>query len=237
MGAIGHAITLVDEAGGQSVLSPGQTQKLNLSDVSQALAFRERKCLLGTSRLSMRRTVVEQILPVPESLVFEADEYLFTLAPAVGDVLVLDKPLTFYRLHSANLYQFQRHSPDKVRRKAGVLEALVQELPGRLAALGITADVIQAILEPVWVEARRLRLSVDGGRRRQVYQVERAASRLTTSEPRWQEWALKRVFLTLALLLPPQTFYRLRRWYSQGGLVALRNALIRPRVSPLTEPK
>jgi len=46
--------------------------------------FRLSRCYFGTSRLAFARGSRTEILPVPEALVFEADEYLFTMAAALG---------------------------------------------------------------------------------------------------------------------------------------------------------
>ena len=54
--------------------------------------------------MTIRRTVLQKILPVPETLVFEADEYVFTLAAALAEFLILADPLTFYRFHGENLF-------------------------------------------------------------------------------------------------------------------------------------
>ena len=44
---------------------------------------------LGTSRLAVRRSAALALLNIPERLVFEADEYMFTLLPTIGQVVVL----------------------------------------------------------------------------------------------------------------------------------------------------
>jgi glycosyltransferase involved in cell wall biosynthesis len=60
-----------------------------------------------TSGNAWRRTLLEQILPVPEDVAYYrscADEYLYTLAPVFGRVAAVDRPLGFYRLHATNVY-------------------------------------------------------------------------------------------------------------------------------------
>jgi hypothetical protein len=52
----------------------------------------------------LRADVARKILPVPEALVFEADEYLFTMAAALGPFVILPDALTHYRVHAGNLF-------------------------------------------------------------------------------------------------------------------------------------
>jgi glycosyltransferase involved in cell wall biosynthesis len=69
-----------------------------------------------TSCLSMRRSVLERILPVPhlEDWRTRADDCLVLGASAVGArKFYLDRPLVRYRIHAKNLYMRRRY--DKVR--------------------------------------------------------------------------------------------------------------------------
>ena len=76
------------------------------------------------------------LLKVPDRLVFEADEYMFTLLPALGEVAILPDALTFYRIHGNNLYQGSRNLPiqykidEKLIKRALIYECLSNELPG-----------------------------------------------------------------------------------------------------------
>jgi glycosyltransferase involved in cell wall biosynthesis len=60
-----------------------------------------------TSGNGWRRTLLDQILPVPEEVPYYrscADEYLYTLAPVFGRISAVDRPLGCYRLHADNVY-------------------------------------------------------------------------------------------------------------------------------------
>src|SRR5262249_44832116 len=133
---------------------------------------------LGTSRLTVRRWVLESIGPIPEGLVVEADEYMFTLAAARGPVRVMQAPLTNYRIHGGNLYQFEE--PDCVRRvrKQRVLAALAIELRAALRQAGVSEDVVRQVLLPLEVDAERARLALVGGRRRETLRTERDGRRV-----------------------------------------------------------
>jgi len=62
------------------------------------------------------------ILPAPETLVIEADEYLFTLAAAMSEIMILQDCLTHYCVHGGNLYLSAGHGEEGLRRKQQVLE-------------------------------------------------------------------------------------------------------------------
>src|SRR5207249_2049987 len=87
-----------------------------------------------SSRLALRKTVLDRILPIPDALVIEADEYIFTLASALAEAVVLDQTLVNYRYHAGNLFQIQVPDQAKLRRKCAVLASLVQTLPQGVSA-------------------------------------------------------------------------------------------------------
>src|SRR5262249_2877275 len=144
---------------------------------------------LGTSRLAARRSAVVALLDIPTNLVFEADEYLFTLLPAYGPVLVLPELLTYYRIHGANLYQesasrsamkINDQCIPKLEARARIYECLSEALPQALRRLGSDEDVVEKLLEPVRLEARRLRFMVSGGARWNNFLSECKAIKLKT---------------------------------------------------------
>jgi hypothetical protein len=219
VGAVGHGIVEVYGPDERRELLPASSLSLHLRDVESARRFRRLKAFLGTSRLTVRRTVLEKVLPVPEALEVEADEYLFTTSAAAGGLRLLPQPLTYYRLHANNLFQFRRHDPVKARRKFRVMDELVRTLPPALASLGVEPAAIAEVVEPVWVDAERLRLTVDGGWPWETLRVERAAYRLTPHKGGPGYRLLKGLFLGLALALPPRVYFRLRKWYTARGLM------------------
>jgi glycosyltransferase involved in cell wall biosynthesis len=225
VGAVGHGIVEAYGPGQHRELLPAADLRLHLRSLDGACRFRTSKAFLGTSRFAARKDVLQQVLPLPEALVFEADEFLFTTVAAVADVLVLRQSLTYYRLHANNLFQFHAHDEAKTRQKQRVLEGLVRTLPRTLRRLGAPAEAIAAVIEPIWVDAERLRLSLDGGMPWETYQVEKAAFRLACRHASPGYRVLKSAFLALGLVLPPRQFFRLRQWYAAKGLRKLRELL------------
>jgi len=201
---------------------PGREYRVDLSSIQRAELFRHVAGFLGTSKMTIRRSVLDKILPVPEELVIEADEYIFTLAPALAPAIILNEPLFYYGFHAGNLFQFHRYEPAKARRKMNVLEVLVRDLPPRLRELGITQDVIDTIFFGTRVEIERTRLGLDGGSPLRTFNVERTAYEIAYRDVTWRHRLFQTLVLAQTLLLPPRLFYRLRRWYAEKGLSRFR---------------
>jgi hypothetical protein len=177
----------------------------------------------GTSRLTIRKSVLNQILPIPDGLTIEADEYIFTLAPAIAPAMILNEPLCYYGIHSGNLFQFGTFEPLKARRKLNVLEILMRELPAKLKQFGATDEMIDILFKGTRVDAGRIRLSLDGGSPLEAFSVERAAFKASYHKVTWRYRLFRALVLSQTLLLPPRLFYRLRRWYADKGLSRFRS--------------
>jgi glycosyltransferase involved in cell wall biosynthesis len=217
---VGHSFIEVDEIS-QNSLSVGPQSILSLNFVSKASIelFHRFACCLGTSRLAMRRSVAFALLTIPERLVFEADEYMFTLLPTLGKVAILPDALTFYRIHGNNLYQGSRNLPlrykvdEKLIKRALIYECLSKELPVELRKRGCDGPLLNLLLEPVVVQASRLKLMTVGGTPVENYRSERRAAALDERSSTLRKVVLL-VSLGLALILPPRVYFRLRQRYT-----------------------
>jgi GT2 family glycosyltransferase len=217
VGAVGHGFWQVNELRDTTeAILPPETRILRLASREQARWFSWHRAFLGTSRFTARRGVLNQIVPVPEALIVEADEYLFTLAVALSGALVLNQPLFYYRLHGENLYQFQRVEESHLRRKLAVTNSLMDFLPAALRRAGIPEEAIAAVIEPLWADREVFRLSLDGGWPWETFRAERALAQLHFPGSANGSPLLKPAALLLALLLPARTFYRLKRWYARS---------------------
>jgi len=205
------------------LILPGKPYCLHLKSEEDAELFRHVAAFFGTSRMTVRKWVLQKILPVPEELTIEADEYIFTLAPALGPAMILNEPLCNYRIHPGNLYQFGKFDPVKMRRKIGVLEALLIELPPKLREFGIADPVIDRVFCGTRVDIERMRLGLDGGSSLRTFAVERTAYGISYREVTFRHKLFQVLVLAQTLVLPPRVFYRLRRWYSEKGLSRLRS--------------
>lgn len=99
-GMVYHGFYWCDSSGGQ--LRNAQARG------SSGFIPSNRKSLLNydlchpTSTLAFRSRVLQRLLPVPESLVIQADAHLFACVIFVAPVAYIDEPLTAYRVHASN---------------------------------------------------------------------------------------------------------------------------------------
>src|SRR5262249_19398733 len=69
IGAVGHGLYEVDEAGKRLYLNvPDRSYGCHLSNQEEARQFLDLRSFLGTSRLAIRRSVLEKIIPLPEAM-------------------------------------------------------------------------------------------------------------------------------------------------------------------------
>jgi hypothetical protein len=236
LGMIGHSFYIVSEGKPPRVISPSQALRVNLRDSYSAEVFRLHRPYLGTSRLALRAEIARKCLPVPEALIFEADEYLFTVASALSEGMILKEVLTHYRAHGANLFLAAGGSVEGERRKQRVLEVLASELHRALPALGVPLAAARTIVEIVEEEAAQHRLSLEGGWSWEVFQTEISLYRMQHAGAPWRSKAFRWLSMIPALLLPPRSFYALRRWLSSRHWYSRLRETVIP-VPPITLPK
>jgi glycosyltransferase involved in cell wall biosynthesis len=226
IGSVGNGLYEVDADGQRLFVNiPNRQYRCFFRTVEEGIWFRELMAYMGTSRLAIRTSVLEQILPVPEGIVIEADEYLATLAVAISGAVVIDKPLTNYRLHPGNLYQYETFDVIRAKRKSDALGYLVSQLPARLQGFGISPEIIDALFENRRVETERLRLSVYGGYPWETFRVERQAWHLRFEQCSPGCRIFQAMVLGMALIMPPRMFYRMRDSYADSGLNRIRRAI------------
>jgi glycosyltransferase involved in cell wall biosynthesis len=95
--------------------SPDLLPNRGLAGVSGFLAD-SRKSLLSydlhpTATLVFRRSVLQRLLPVPESLIVQADAHLSSCVLFIAPIVYIDQPLTVYRVHAGNLWNWPGNSP------------------------------------------------------------------------------------------------------------------------------
>lgn len=212
VGLVGHAIRESLQNGTEHVAAPEQDERFRINSVAAARVFRLRKSYLGTSRMTLRADLARRILPVPEALRIEADEYLFTLAAAMSEVVILREPLTCYVIHGANLYVGAGLGTAGLRRKQQVLAALAASLKKRLQDCALPADAVDCVVEIVQAEADQLRLMLDGGAPWQTVRAENKIFEILHGDaPRAQHF-FRVLSMIPASVLPPRWFYAGRRW-------------------------
>jgi glycosyltransferase involved in cell wall biosynthesis len=227
--AVGHGFYNVDESGMPiDIFAPEKTCQLDLSSIEAARVADFGRTLLGTSRLSVRRRILERIGPLPLELTFCADTPILTLSLALGGAIIIETPLCYYRQHSANLFapHLRADSSDEnhLSRKYEVLAFLLAYLPQRLAEIGVPKSNADALFESDRIELKRFHLQRDGGRW--------ANFRTELRGFRWQSknWSpgyliFKAAVGVLALVLPPSRLGDVRNWYAKRDLRRFREVL------------
>jgi Glycosyl transferase family 2 len=217
VGLIGHSITEVLADGTQRNELVKDTPRFRLDSVARARAFRLRKSFLGTSRMAYRSELLRRIGPVPDGLVIQADEYLFTVAGLFAEILLLRAPLSFYRLHGGNLFQVADGSMKALRRKQQVLETLAGTLRERFAKEKVPSDIAKTVVESVQVEADLLRLSLDGGMPWEMIRAELLNYGIMQENASVGRWMLKCASLLPACVLPPRRYAFLKWRFSNSS--------------------
>ena len=215
VGITGHSITEIMLDGRQRVERLREDTRFQANSPEGARIFRTRKNFLGTSRMAIRTELLRNILPVPVSLVIQADEYLFTMVAVLSEAVVLAEPLTFYRHHRSNLFQISAHDPVKLRRKLEVFQALSKVLSEQLELHKMEPAVLKKIVGTVDLESTQLRLILDGG-----YPWETVYTELKTMFVLHHDAALWQHLFSCARLLPAvvmpaDTYYRWRHQLSR----------------------
>ena len=232
--AVGHGYYEVrDDEPPREMFVPAKTCRLDLTSVEAARLADAGLTLLGTSRLSVRREVLNRIGPVPLEVVF-FDAPVFSFALALGGALILDRPLCYYRQHSQNLWAPLAMDPATQRRRFERLGFLLSYVPPRLAEFGVPKDVIDAFVESPRVEFERAKLQFGEGGRREVFRTELRRFRAHYERPSLGYVLFTWLVLSCALLLPPHRFYQLLDWYSRNNLKRIRNMI--GRAQPIVPP-
>ena len=162
--------------------------------------------------MTMRAPLARRILPVPEALVIEADEYLFTLAAAMSETVILKEPLTCYVIHGHNLYFSPGSSATGLRRMQQVMATLVSSFNTALPILGLAPDVVNCIVEIIQAESDRLRLMLDGGAPWETIRAENKLFEVLHADASGSQRVFRALTMLPALFLPAKWFYAGRRW-------------------------
>ncbi len=211
VGIIGNGISEVLANGEEHSEVLCETPRFQINSLQGARIFRRRKSQLGTSRMTVRAEILRKILPVPESIVIEADEFIFTLAAAISVVLILGEPLTFYRIHAGNLFQLSGFREESILRKQKSMEFLAQATSERLRQFGLQKDVVKAVVETVHLEATILRLQITGGFPWETARTEWKFYQIVHEDGALSHKIFKFASLALALVCPPRLYYNIRR--------------------------
>jgi glycosyltransferase involved in cell wall biosynthesis len=217
IGFVGHGIVTVFEDGTRNTEILRDGFRFQANTMAGALLFSRRGAFMGTSRMTIRKSLLQMIGEIPAEIRIQADEYLYTLASVLMPMRILPEALTFYRLHADNGFQFSASDPVKLRRKQQSLAALVKTLSLRLTELGISPDVRQTLLTYTKACSDQLRLILDGGWPWETLRTEWNMYRVTHPDAPNSHRLFKSLTLLAALLTTPKSFYRAQSSLAQNG--------------------
>jgi glycosyltransferase involved in cell wall biosynthesis len=228
VGIVGHGIVNVQRDGREQTETLREGFQFQANTLEGARLFRRRGAFLGTSRMTIRASLLQRIGPVPETIKVQADEYLFTLASVLMSVRILPDTLTYYRLHEANSFQLGSHDPQKIRRKQQSLAVLARSLSQQLENLGIEPQVCRAVVEYTEASAEQLRLMLDGGWSWETARVEWTIYKILHPDARLAHRLFKSMILLVALFLGPRAFYGAQRRLAESSLYLRARARLLP---------
>jgi hypothetical protein len=224
--AVGHGFyEVLEDAPPVEMVVPEKCVRLDLSSVDAARMADPGRTLLGTSRLAVRRSVLDRLGPIPETLVFCADTPILTVALALGGAIVLDEPLCYYRVHGSSLFAVRELDEAKLRAKAATQAFLLEYLPKRLAEMGVEPAISEALLESDRVELERTRAWLGERTRMGAARTELDEFRKSVRGAGTRYALFKGLAAVAALVLPPARFQSLREWYGRKNLKRFRDKL------------
>jgi glycosyltransferase involved in cell wall biosynthesis len=218
LGIVGHGISIVQPDGSEQVETLRNGFRFSANTIHGARLFRVRRSFLGASRMAIRAELLRLIGSIPEAIVIEADEYLFTLASVLSLAQILPEALTYYRLHDANLYQMSQADEGRAKRKYAALKSLSQSLSLELEARRTPSQVRNLLIDAVRAEADQLRLSLGDGWPWETVRTEWLMYRMNHPDSAASHRVFKALSLFPALMVPPGTFYRIRGRIARNDL-------------------
>jgi glycosyltransferase involved in cell wall biosynthesis len=230
--AVGHGYCQYDEERHEAkVRAPAGRQVVSLKSVEATRAAIPFWGFLLMGALTVRRKVLEPIMPLPEEMVFMADTAIQAAAMAMG-TLVLEEPLFYYRYHAQNLYAVDEVNVERLRRKYAMTELVHERVYGMLLEMGVGAESAATLLSGTWLDAKRWRLERFGGSRLEALRTEMQAFAVSSENPSAGYRLFKYVVVGAAtLLLPARRFYEVRNWYADRQLGRYRERLVRADVT------
>lgn len=191
------------------------------------------KCSYGTSRTSLRKSFLSEILPLPEKgLIIEADLFLNLAIYWFCKVSCLNEELTVYRIHGDNLFSIS--DIERLPRQIECMEYALQYVR-KIAKSSpkYSLNILDKLLLPyeLGVKEKIYSLNTKKGisTRKDTLLLE-----FNKIKANWEEWnnlykIYKLLRLPLLLLLSPKTFIRLSNFYYKHKLYNLRNTIFSKR--------
>lgn len=194
---------------------PDDKQFLSLSSPQAAAAAMKGWPFLLVGALTVRRRVLERTIPISHALRFCADGPIAWAAMAMGAV-IFEEPLCYYRHHEGNLHAVKDQSVRQMRRRTAMNDLMFTNIEPLMYRLGVERDALRESLFNVWNHHNREMLEKFGGKRLRAFRTEMRV--FDADHDQNARYRLLKLLATGAgtLVLPPQLFYRSRKWWHQN---------------------
>jgi hypothetical protein len=83
-------------------------------------------------------------------------------------------------------------------------------------------------MEPIWVDAGRMRLALDGGMPWETYRIEKTAYQYSYADRPIGYRLFKALVLGATLVMPPRSFYKIQQWYGSNEFHRFRDLIGKP---------
>jgi glycosyltransferase involved in cell wall biosynthesis len=223
VGAVSHAYYEVHEKENQTMLrGPSEPEVLNLATLESARMAREHWNYLIMGALTLRRSVFQSAIPIPEVLVFSADGPIATAAMSAG-VLVLPQPLSYYRFHENNLNVVPEQDRARTRRRLEIGAAMADVIYPMLLQIGVDPECVAELVDPLFLSTNQALLrSYNDGRLRN-FRTEMRIFHSQHKDARFGYRLYKYLVVGAAtMVLTPRRFYQLREWFGRQDISRFR---------------
>lgn len=144
---------------------PPPELSFDTGDVTDKLLRTGRYQTTVTSGLAFDRSVLENVLPIPEGDFRQgADGYLVSVAPLYGDITSIDKCLGAYRIHGSNHSVFGHELADRARWRVQHDFLRFKAISGHAGEVGREVAPDLGMQDPTHLEERLASLCVDEAR-------------------------------------------------------------------------
>jgi glycosyltransferase involved in cell wall biosynthesis len=205
-----------------------QTKLLHLGNAQEAREARLAAPFLHNAALTVRRETLKRVIPIPEILTFCAD-FPIAMASMARGLLLLDRALYYYRVHTKNLHGGVSPSdPIATRRKCEMGDKMFCVVDAVLRRQGVPAEAISTLIDEPWTITNRECLHRFGGSRLKTFRTEMRAFRWEHKSPSFAYSVFKYVAVgTATFAVSPRRFYELRNWYGRRNISRVRERLVK----------
>jgi len=183
------------------------------------------KSSYGTSRTSVRKSALKNILPIPKNLIIEADLYLNLSIIWFGNLSCLNERLTFYRIHGENLFCLT--DLNKLPLQIKTMKIAINEVKKISKKSKIyDEEILKEILRPYEIEIKEkeftLNVYKNKAKRKDLFLIEYEKFKFYKREWNFFYKIYKLLRLPLLFAFPPKFFLKLKNFYYNKKLYNIR---------------